>query len=444
MALDRRGFLKTSALGLAGTLVLGSCVGNAGKGGKKPQLKTNPFGDVINVGAIGLGRQSLHVSRGFTKIKNVKIVGCADVYKDKCTRYVNEIGESYRKQGIESDIKIYDSYESLIADPDIHAVIIATPDHWHAAIAIAALNAGKDVYLEKPLTFTIFEGQELVKAVRNNNRILQVGSQQRSDAAFQHAVKMVQEGKLGKIHKIKAKFGAPPTPYDLPRTRIPEGLDWDKWLGPLPLYVHYNDDLNPPISLDPKKNEHCWGAWRWYRETGGGFTTDWGAHMIDIAQWAVGMDGRGPVKVIPAGVDGAEFLTWVYDNGVVMTEEPLPVSKENGVRFEGEKGWIEVTRKQFHASDPSLMFVREKGNADYEEAPAHYQTFIDSVRSRKDPNCPVEVGHSTCTACTLGNIAHEVKHAIEWDPDKQVFVNDDELMKHRLVKYTYREGYTLG
>ena len=258
MALDRRGFRKTSALGLAGTIVLGSCVGNAGICGQKPQVKTNPFGDVINVGAIGLGRQSLHVSRGFTKIKNVKIVGCTDVYKDKCTRYVNEIGESYRKQGIESDIKIYDSYESLIADPDIHAVIIATPDHWHAAIAIAALNAGKDVYLEKPLTFTIYEGQELVKAVRNNNRILQVGSQQRSDPAFQHAVKMVQEGKLGKILKIKAKFGAPPTPYDLPRTRIPEGLDWDKWLGPLPLYVHYNDDLNPPISLEPKKNEHCW------------------------------------------------------------------------------------------------------------------------------------------------------------------------------------------
>jgi hypothetical protein len=127
-----------------------------------------------------------------------------------------------------------------------------------------------------------------------------------------------------------------------------------------------------------------------------------------------------------------------------MTEEVLPVSQENGVRFEGEKGWIEVTRKQYHASDPEFMYERVKGNADYEEAPAHYQTFIDSMRSRKDPNCPVENGHSTCTACTLGNIATEVKHAIEWDPDNQVFVNDDELMKHRLVKYAYREGYTLG
>ena len=126
-----------------------------------------------------------------------------------------------------------------------------------------------------------------------------------------------------------------------------------------------------------------------------------------------------------------------------MTEEPLPVSQENGVRFEGENGWIEVTRKQYHASSPELMYVREKKDGEYEEAPAHYQSFIDSMISREDPNAPVEVGHSTCTACTLGNIAHEVKHAIKWDPDKQVFIDDDELMNHRLIKYIYREGYSL-
>jgi len=445
MAIERRDFLKISAMGLAGTVVLNSCIGNeSAKSASRKKLKTNPFGEIINVGAIGLGRQNLSVSRGFTKIKDVRIVGCADVYPDKCTRYANEINSIYREKGIESDVKIYDSYESLLANPDIHAVIIATPDHWHAAIAIAALNAGKDVYLEKPLTFTIFEGQELIKAVRNNNRILQVGSQQRSDPAFQHAVKMVQEGKLGKIHHVRAHFGEPPTPYDLPHTKMPAGLDWDKWLGPLPLYVHYNDDMNPPISLEPKKDEHCWGAWRWYRETGGGFTTDWGAHMIDIAQWGIGMDGRGPVKVTPKGADGAEFATWYYDNGVVMTEQPLEVIHDKGVRFEGEKGWIEVSRGEYRTSIPELDFQREKNNGEYEEAPAHYQTFIDSMRSRKDPNCTVEIGHSTCTACTLGNIANEVKHTITWDPDKQEFVDDKELMNHRLVKYTYREGYTLG
>lgn len=444
MALNRRDFLKTSAIGLAGTMVLGSCV-STGKKEKKIQHKTNPFGDMINIAAIGLGRQCLSVSRGFTKIDGVRIVGCADVYKDKCTRYVNDVQKWYNERGIEAaPVKIYDSYEAIVADPDIHAVIVTTPDHWHAAIAIAALKAGKDVYLEKPMTFTIHEGQELTKAVRENGRILQVGCQQRSDAAFQHAVKMVQEGKLGKIHSVKAKFGAPPTPYDLPRTKLPEGLDWDKWLGPLPLYVHYSDDMNPPITLNPRKDESCWGAWRWYRETGGGYTTDWGAHMIDIAQWGIGMDGRGPVEVIPAGVDGAEFMTWKYDNGVVMTHEDLPVSKENGVRFEGEKGWIEVTRSQYHTNVPECEFKRPESKGQYEEAPAHYQTFVDSMRSRKDPNATVETGHSTCTACTLGNIANEVKHAIKWDPDKQVFVDDDELMNHRLVKYAYREGYTLG
>ena len=130
MAINRRNFLKTSVLGLAGTTVLASCVGN-GKGAKK-RLKTNPFGEIINVGAIGLGRQCLSVSRGFAKIPNVRIVGCADVYKDKCTRYADMINKIYEKKGIASDVTIYDSYESLIANPDIHAVIIATPDHWHA------------------------------------------------------------------------------------------------------------------------------------------------------------------------------------------------------------------------------------------------------------------------------------------------------------------------
>ncbi len=445
MALDRRSFIRNSAMGLAGTVVLSSCVGKAADKMAKKSYKTNKFGEIINVGAIGLGRQCLSVSTGFTKIKNVRIVACADVYKDKQTRYVNDMTNLYKKQGIEASIKTYDDYRDLLADPDIHAVIVATPDHWHASIAIDALNCGKDVYLEKPLTFTIAEGRALVNAVRQNKRILQVGSQQRSDAAFQHAVKMVHEGKLGKLKNVIVNYGAAPTPYDLPRTQLPAGLDWDKWLGPLPLYIHYNDDLNPPISLEPRKDEHCWGAWRWYRETGGGYTTDWGAHMIDIAQWGIGADGNGPVEVIPPGVDGAKSITWKFANGVTMVEGELPVAKmHGGVRFEGEKGWIEVTRSQYHASNPDWMYVRENNGGQYEEAPAHYQTFIDSMRSRKDPNAPVEIGHSTCTSCTLANIALEVKHAFKWDPVKEEVVGDPELMKHRLFDYVHRKGYTLN
>ena len=437
MSLNRRDFLRSAGIGLAGITILKGCSNGTGA----PAART--LGDVINVGTIGLGRQGTYVSRGFTKIKNVRIVACCDVYEMKCDRFVNDIGKLYAEKGEPFEIKKYSNHEDLIADPTIDAVIIATPDHWHASVAIMALKAGKDVYLEKPLSFTIFEGQQLVKTVRDNGRILQVGSQQRSDAGFQHAVKMVQEGKLGKITQVYAPVGAPPKPYDLPRTQIPAGLNWDKWLGPLPLYIHYNDELNPPISLDPRKDEEYWGGWRWYKETGGGYTTDWGAHMFDIAQWGIGMDGRGPIEITPKGVDGAEFLTWKYDNGVVMTEQPLPEAKESGVRFIGENGWIEVTRGKYFASAPELMFERVKSEGKYEEAPSHYQVFIDSMRSRKDPNVTVEIGHSTCTTCTLGNMATDIQCTIKWDPDKQLFVNDDELKNHRLFSYEYRKGYSL-
>ena len=162
--------------------------------------------------------------------------------------------------------------------------------------AIAALKAGKDVYLEKPITFTIKEGQELKKMVRETGRIFGLGSQQRSDPNFQHAVNLVQTGALGKIKKVNAYVDAPPKPYTLPEEPIPADLNWDLWLGPLPDTIHYNKELDPIISLDPEVNEKIWGGWRWYKETGGGFTTDWGAHMFDIAQWGLGMDRNGRLK----------------------------------------------------------------------------------------------------------------------------------------------------
>ena len=407
------------------------------------ETKTNDVNNLINIGFIGLGQQAMHLMDGFIRLPEVRVVAGCDVYDIKRNRFEKWANNYYAEQGIKHKVDMYIRFEELLAREDIDAVVIATPDHQHARIAIAACKAGKDVYLEKPLTFTVYEGQRLIEAVRANNRILQTGSMQRSMDEFIHAANIVREGKLGKISTMYAYAGEGPKPYTLPKQEVPAGLDWDLWLGPLPATIHYNHEVVPLIV--EHDNDECWGAWRWYKGLGGGFTTDWGAHMIDIAQWGIGMDGRGPVKVIPAGVDGAEYMTWIYDNGVVMTHEDLPVSKENGVRFEGEKGWIEVTRSQYHTNVPEAEFKRPEGAGHYEQAPQHYQTFIDSMRSRKDPNATVEIGHSTCTACTLGNIANEVKHAINWDPDKQVFVGEDEvLMNHRLVKYEYRKGYTLG
>jgi len=311
-------------------------------------------------------------------------------------------------------------------------------------VAIAACKAGKDVYLEKPMTFTIKEGQELRKVVRETNRILGVGSQQRSSPEFQHAVKLVQEGALGKITRVYAYVGAPPTPYNLPEEPLPADLNWDLWLGPLPETIHYNKELNPPISLDPPKDEEFWGGWRWYKEMGGGFTTDWGAHMFDIAQWGLGMDKNGPVEISPIG-DGTEFISWTYANGVIMTSEPFDEKLTKGVKFIGENGWIEVARGYFNASDPKFNPPESATNVEgpYETRIPHQVNFIEAVKNRVDPVVPVEIGHSSCTVCTLGNIACELKKTIKWNPATETFVDDADGAATKLMHYEYRSPWKL-
>jgi predicted dehydrogenase len=398
---------------------------------------------VIRLGFIGLGQQAMHLLNGYLGIPGVRVVAGSDVYGIKRERFLRRVNNYYAQTEQEVDVELYENYKDLLAREDIDAVVIATPDHWHAFIAIDAAKKKKNIYLEKPLTFTIKEGQMLRKAVRDNGVILAVGSQQRSDANFQHAVKMVQEGKIGKIERVNAYVGAPPTPYDLPEEPVPADLNWPLWLGPSE-YVHYNSQLNPPISLDPEQNEQFWGAWRWYKELGGGFTTDWGAHMFDIAQWALGMDDSGPVEIIPAGYEDTKFLTYKYANGVVMTEEPFNEQMTKGVKFWGDKGWIEISREHFLASDESLLPPAvEAEEGAYETKIPHLENFINAVKTKSDPVVPVEIGHRSCTVCTLGNIAYDLGRPIRWDPVAEKFVDDPEADAHRLFNKTYSEGYIL-
>jgi predicted dehydrogenase len=429
---SRRKFLGTSLLGAAGLSFL------PGLSSAKNQ-NHSAFEDIhqIRMGFIGVGRQAMGILNGMMRIPGVEVLACADVYDIKRERFklrVNKISTDLGKPSPKIDT--YSEYKDLLARPDIDAVVIASPDHWHALMAIDACNAGKDVYLEKPLTLTIKEGQELIKAVRKNGTVLAVGSQQRSDLNFQHAARMVLRGKIGKVEKVLVHVGQPehPKPYDLEKQEIPAGLDWKAWLGPLP-EMYFNEQLNPPISLNPEENEKWWGAWRWYRETGGGYMTDWGAHMFDIAQWGLGMDRSGPVKVIP-GSD-AQPLTYHYANGVEMVVGPFDEGRQ-GVKFIGDKGWIKVSRGNFESSDASLKPTMERPNLGY---PPHYWDFIDSVIKRKDPIVPVEVGHSTCVICTIGNIANELGRTLDWDPVNQTFSYDWEA-KARL-HYNYENGYQL-
>ncbi len=385
----------------------------------------------------------MYLLNGYMSIPDVRVVAGADVYGVKRERFLKRVKEHYANQQEEVAVEAFENYKDLLAREDIDAVVIASPDHWHAFMAIDACKAKKHIYLEKPLTFTIHEGKMLVKAVRENGVILGVGSQQRSDPNFQHAVKMVQEGKIGKIERVNAYVGAPPKPYDLPEQPVPADLNWPLWLGPSE-YVHYNAELNPPISLDPEQNEQFWGGWRWYSELGGGFTTDWGAHMFDIAQWGLGMDKSGPVEIIPAGYEDTKFLTYKYANGVIMTEEPFNEKQTKGVKFWGDKGWIEVSREHFLASDDSLLPPKtEESEGAYETKIPHLTNFIEAVKTKTDPVVPVEIGHRSCTVCTLGNIAYEMKRPIQWDPETEKFVNDPEAEANRLFNKTYSEGYTL-
>lgn len=470
--INRRQFLNYSALGLAGLTILPSWT----MGG----IKVAPSDRVV-MGFIGVGRQGLSDFRSFSGSPGLQVVAVSDVDSMKVTRFQNRVAEWQRTLNVSERCDGYEFYQDLLDRKDIDAVSIATPDHWHGLMTIDACNAGKDVYCQKPLAYTVREGLEMVKAVRRNKRVLQVGSQQRSSKEFQKAIELVQNGAIGHIEKIYARVGAPPTPLDLPEEAIPANLNWNLWMGPLnDPKIHYHPDLAPPISLDPVQNETLWGAWRWYRETGNGYTADWGAHMFDIAQAAIGMDGSGPVEFIPKGYNGAEYATMKYANGIVMTEQPYLEDNDSaqGIKFWGSNGWIEVARGYLGSSNPSLVPAEVAGNRpmspaqreaqraaqqaqtaaqtqqaqqaraatslSFEISSPHMQNFIDCVRSRNNPIAPVEVGASTNTLCSLANMSLELGRPVKWDPATLSFKdNDEEARNHRLYDYKYRRPYSL-
>ncbi|MGM0377405.1 MAG: Gfo/Idh/MocA family protein [Bacteroidota bacterium] len=430
---SRRQFIQSTLVGAAGLAAL-------------PLFSSFRPGanDTIRIGFIGLGQQAINLLNGFGPIPGVKIVAGADVYGIKRERFEQQVKAFYKERGQSVEVSTYKDYRAIIDRKDIDAVVIATPDHWHALMGIEACNAGKDIYMEKPITFTIKESLKLAEAVRRNHVIFATGSQQRSDRNYQHAVNMVhrQAEGFGHLTKVNAYVGPGPEPYDLPKEEVPSDLDWQEWLGPLP-YVHYNSKLNPPISLDPPENETFWAKWRYFKETGGGFTCDWGAHNFDIGQWGLKKDYSGPVEVIPPGYQDAKYLTYVYDNGLEMTNEPYDEAKTRGVKFWGSDGWIEVSRGHLAASDDSLLIGKDGGEGEnlYESSSGHLENFIQAVRSRIDPIVPVEIGQRTVTCCILGNIAYELNRPVRWSPEEQYFVNDPEAAKffHR----AYENGYKL-
>ncbi len=425
---SRRSFLQATLAAGVAPLFLPSRVWSA-------ETKPN---DRITLGFIGCGIQSRGLLNEFLRKGETQTVAVCDVDTTRREDH-RRIAESYyAKAANAAEYKgcgVYEDFRELLARKDIDAVVIATPDHWHAIMGIAAAAAGKDIYCEKPLTQTIHEARALVDAVAKNQRVFQTGSMQRSSREFRVACELVRNGVIGKVSRVEAGFGGPGKPCDLPGQPAEPGLNWDLWLGPAPLR-EYNEILSPR-----GVNKH-FPMWRLYREYGGGFVTDWGAHHLDIAQWGLGMDASGPVEVVPpadwAKAEAGAKL--IYADGTELTH-----IKENGVTFFGTDGEIYVNRGRFRLT---LGGVNKAKSLSKEDAPPlgeqldavekeflatakvklyastdHKADFLACMKSRQQPITDVEIGARTVTCCHLTNFAYYHGQRLKWNPATNTFAD---------------------
>lgn len=416
--LNRRDFVGKAASALAGIMIVPRHV----LGGTRPDgSKYIAPSDIISLGFIGTGKQGRGLTTSFLSTNEARIVALAEVYKAKAQLTLDRIKTHYEKNtqlGAYAEIPVYNDFRELLARKDVDAVVIASPDHWHAAMAVRAAEAGKDIYCEKPLALTVKEGRAMVNAARKYKRVFQTGSMQRSWPEFRQAAELIRNGYIGEIKSIKVNVGPPPKPYDLAAEPIPEGLDWGKWLGPNAA-VPFNSELAPPITKDVFPN------WRNYKEFGGGMVTDWGAHMFDIVQWALDMDNSGPVEVIAPDGKDHPFLTYRYENGITMTHEKWEWN--NAILFTGTEGELRIQRKKIETTPASLAtkVIGETEKHVY-KSENHYKDFLDAMRNRSKPICDVEIGHRTASVCNIGNIAYQLKRPLQWNPKKESFKKDDE------------------
>ncbi|MBS1669535.1 MAG: Gfo/Idh/MocA family oxidoreductase [Bacteroidetes bacterium] len=422
----RREFIKNSIqAGMALTIVPRFVLG--GKGFIAPS-------DQIHLGFIGTGKQARGLANQFAPI--TKIIASSDVDSQKLDLFSRNVQKKYAEINQKSAYKgftTYPDFREMLERKDMDAVVVATPDHWHAVASIMAANAHKHVYCEKPLGHSVEEGRAMVKAMGKNKVILQTGSMQRSWVNFRHACELVRNGYIGDIKEVLVNVGGAAIPDDLPGEPVPAVLDWDKWVGPAP-FKPFNAELSPPVEKDVFPN------WRKYKEYGGGILSDWGAHMFDIAQWGLGMDHTGPVKLFPP--DGKEYksLTMVYENGILLKHEDF--GRGFGVRFIGTKGVLNISR-DYIDTDPANIVSAEIKPSEIHlyKSDNHYQDWLQAIRNHSQPICPAEVGHRTSSLCCIANIAYWLKRPLQWDPQLEQFKNDEEA--NGLAKANIRGDWKL-
>jgi predicted dehydrogenase len=381
---------------------------------------------------IGVGGQGTSNLNNFLKQGTVPAALC-DVDSDRLAKAVKLVTDKGHKCDGVGD------YRQLLDRKDIDAVVITTPDHWHALPTIHACQAGKDVYCEKPLSLTVAEGRRMVEVAREHKRIVQTGSQQRSDDRFRLACELVRNGRLGELKEVhvgipRCNFDEPPVPDSQP----PAELDYDMWLGPAPQRP-YN-----------KNRVHY--KFRFFWDYSGGQMTNFGAHHLDIAQWALGMDNSGPVAVEGAAefhpqqwyeVTSSCRLTYTYANGVKIVLGQQQPDIKGGCTFIGTKGKIFVDRGKIVGTPEELVKEALPSNATrLYVSKNHHQNFLDCIKSRELPICDVEIGHRSATVCHLGNIAARLGRKVEWDPTTEQILHDVDAAK--MLSRPYRSPWTLA
>jgi predicted dehydrogenase len=419
--MNRRAFIRRAAAG-ATALIAAPAIAPfkllGGEGRRSPS-------DRITMGFIGIGNMGGGHLGGFLGNREVQIVAVCDVKQEVRERSKASVDKTYGT----NDCKMYEDFRSMLLRKDIDAVLIATPEHWHAIIAIEAARAGKDIYCEKPLSHTIVEAREMVKAVRRYDRVFQTGSQQRSEGNFRYACELVRNGRIGKLKSVHVAVGGTSSEADLPAMPVPYGLDWDMWVGPVAFTPYHPTRASGDYG----------GGWRFIRDYSGGMMCDWGAHHFDIGQWGLGMDASGPVEIFPPDGKDHPVLTYRYANGVNMyhmygpgaDKVPVPTKRGvNGILFVGEDGWVEVNRGYFKTG-PEEIGKQPIGPDDIHlyESPGHAADWLNCIRARKRPICDVEVGQHTITVCHLGNLAYWLERPIRWDPVREDIVGDDEARR---------------
>ena len=455
----RRQFLKqtvsSTALAITVPSIFSSCI----------------FGknDTLTIAQIGCGR----IARGHDmplvmQYPKARLVACCDVDSKRAMEGKELVETWYEKETGKTntvDVKVYTDYRELLLDDSIDAVVISTPDHWHAQIVIEAALAGKDIYLQKPASLTIEEGRLMSDAVKRTGRIFQVGSQQRSVnpwPQFKRACELVRNGRIGELHTVYVGLPGDPSGQEEPEMPMPSNLNYDMWLGSTPLVYYTEKRVHP-------QEDYSRPGWMRCEQFGAGMITGWGAHHVDTAHWGMDTEHTGPVEIEAEAefpkkglwdVHGRFNATAKYANGVTMH---LGGDNPNGVKFVGTEGWIFVSRdsqkvtasdpdaripvvQALDASDPNILKSEIKSDEIhlYHSIEQH-ENWLDCIRSRKQPVAPAEIAHRSCSACLLNHIAMKLPRKLVWDPEKERFVNDEEAnsMLSRPERFPYGSANAL-